>query len=75
VKDILIANQVIGAPKAQRLAALKPECCRPIGGGLPVNIADLGAAALDAGVIIGVLIEVDIGMRRCGVPPGDPLWP
>src|ERR1035438_7206753 len=72
VKDVLGANQVVGAPKAQRLAALNRGAAVRSAVDSAVNVAELGAAALDAGVIIGVLIEVDIGMRRCGVPPGEP---
>ena len=72
VKDVLVANQVVGAPKAQRLAALNRGAAVRSAVDSAVNVAELGAAALDAGVIIGVLIEVDIGMRRCGVPPGEP---
>jgi D-serine deaminase-like pyridoxal phosphate-dependent protein len=35
------------------------------------NIAAMGRAAQDAGATIGVLVEVDIGMNRCGVAPGE----
>jgi D-serine deaminase-like pyridoxal phosphate-dependent protein len=74
VKDVLVANQVVGAPKAQRLAALNRGAAVRSAVDSTVNVAELGAAALDAGVIIRVLIEVDIGMRRCGVPPGEIGW-
>ena len=33
----------------------------------PDHVAPLGAAARDAGVTIGVLVDVDLGMKRCGV--------
>jgi len=38
----------------------------------PASVAELGAAALAAGVTVGLLVEVDVGMRRCGVPGGEP---
>src|SRR5262249_54302753 len=38
----------------------------------PDHIKALSAAAADAGVTIGVLVEIDIGMARCGVEPGQP---
>jgi 3-hydroxy-D-aspartate aldolase len=38
----------------------------------PANIEQMGQAATKAGSTIQVLIEVDIGMRRCGVQPGEP---
>jgi D-serine deaminase-like pyridoxal phosphate-dependent protein len=38
------------------------------------GVADMGAAAVEAGVTVGALVEVDIGMNRCGVPPGEPTF-
>jgi len=73
VKDVLIANQVVGASKAQRLAALNRGAVVRSAVDSAVNIAELGAAAVEAGVMIRVLIEVDIGMGRCGVPAGEPV--
>jgi D-threonine aldolase len=72
VKDVLIANEVVGTQKAQRLAALNRGATVRSAVDSAINVAELGAAASEAGVTIGVLIEVDIGMRRCGVPPGEP---
>src|SRR5205085_7434938 len=34
------------------------------------NIAELALAASTAGVTLNVLVEVDVGQGRCGVPPG-----
>jgi D-serine deaminase-like pyridoxal phosphate-dependent protein len=36
------------------------------------NVNMLSEAAVAAGVSIGVLVEVDVGMGRCGVAPGQP---
>lgn len=72
VSDVLIANQVIGAPKAQRLAALNRTATVRAAVDSPENVAELGTAAVGAGVTIGVLVEVDVGMRRCGVAAGKP---
>ena len=38
----------------------------------PGNVAELSAAAMAAGVELRVLVEVDVGMGRCGVGPGEP---
>jgi D-serine deaminase-like pyridoxal phosphate-dependent protein len=71
IRDILIANQVVGAAKMPRLAALarrvKLAVCVDDAG----NLDALSAAMRDAGATLGVLVEVDIGMARCGVPPGE----
>ncbi len=72
VKDVLVANQVVGSDKAQRLAALNRSATVRSAVDSEANVLELGAAAQAAGVTIGVLVEVDIGMRRCGVLPGEP---
>jgi 3-hydroxy-D-aspartate aldolase len=70
VRDILVSNEVVGARKLARLAAL----ARQIRIGVCVDrfeqIALLGEAARQAGSRIGVLVEIDVGGRRCGVAPG-----
>ena len=72
VNDVLIANEVVGAAKLKRLAALaqqaKVRVCADDAG----NIRDLDAAARAAGVTLDVLVEVDVGAHRCGVAPGAP---
>jgi D-serine deaminase-like pyridoxal phosphate-dependent protein len=72
IKDILIANQVVGADKARRLAALSGRATVRCAVDSAENARQLSAIAIEAGVVIQVLIEVDIGMRRCGVSPGEP---
>jgi D-serine deaminase-like pyridoxal phosphate-dependent protein len=73
VKDVLIANQVVGPEKAQRLALLNRTATVRAAVDDPANVAQLGAAAVAAGVTIGVLVEVDVGMRRSGLQAGDPV--
>ena len=71
IADVLIANQVLGAAKARRVAALNRQAVVRATVDSPGNVVDLGAAAAAAGVTVGVLVEVDIGMDRCGVAPGE----
>jgi D-serine deaminase-like pyridoxal phosphate-dependent protein len=70
--DILVANQVVGPAKARRLAELNKTALVRCAIDAREQIVELNEAALDAGVTIPVFIEVDVGMKRCGVPPGDP---
>jgi len=70
IRDILIANQIVGPIKIARLVALATKACLLVAVDAPENIRMLAQAAAAAGVEIGVLVEVDIGMKRCGVPPG-----
>ncbi len=73
VQDVLIANQVVGPGKARRLAALNRTATVRCAVDSEINVVELGAAAVEAGVTIGMLIETDIGMHRCGVQPGEPV--
>ncbi len=70
VRDILVSNEVVGARKLARLAAL----ARQIRIGVCVDhfeqIAMFDAAARQAGSRIDVLVEIDVGGRRCGIAPG-----
>ncbi|UCD30739.1 MAG: DSD1 family PLP-dependent enzyme [Planctomycetota bacterium] len=72
ISDVLIANQVVGPAKAQRLISLasRLEKLRVAVDHIDQAVA-ISEAAKAAGVSIGILVEVDIGMGRCGVPPGE----
>lgn len=70
--DLLIANQVVGPEKMKRLTRLAGIVDKVA---VAIDHIDQAAAiseaAAAAGVTVGVLIEVDIGMGRCGVAPGE----
>lgn len=75
VADVLVSNEVAGAGKLQRLAALARNarialCTDDLG-----NVADLEAAAAALDVRLRVLVEIDVGAARCGVAPGAPALP
>ncbi len=70
--DILIANQIVGPLKVRRLADLARRAQVRVCVDAPDNVEELSQAARAAGVTVGVLVEVDIGMKRCGVEPGEP---
>jgi D-serine deaminase-like pyridoxal phosphate-dependent protein len=72
IRDILIANQIVDRGKIARLAALGRHADLMVAVDNPGNLEDLGDAARAHGTRIRVLVEVDIGMNRCGVPPGEP---
>ena len=69
IRNILIANQVVGSAKLRRLAALAGRCTLTVAVDDLGNARQIAHAAREAGTTIGVLIEVDTGMGRCGVPP------
>ena len=70
IPDILVSNEVVGAAKLARLCALstiaKVAVC--VDDALQVEAIEQAAAA--AGHRMTVLVEIDVGAARCGVPPG-----
>ena len=72
IKDILIANQIVGAAKIARLVNLAAYTDVMVCVDDPSNVCDLDAAAQAKGARLRVLVELNIGMGRCGVMPGEP---
>jgi D-serine deaminase-like pyridoxal phosphate-dependent protein len=72
VADIFVANEIIGPRKLARLAALARQAQVRVCVDDRDNVTEMAQAARAAGVTLGVLVEVNIGMNRCGVEPGEP---
>ena len=72
IEDILIANQVVGELKIARLTDLAAHAELMVAVDDPANVAALSRACQAKGVSLRVLVEVDIGMHRCGAQPGMP---
>jgi D-serine deaminase-like pyridoxal phosphate-dependent protein len=70
--SILIANQIVTSGGIARLAELARRT------EVIVAVDDLGNAraiskrAREADAVVNVLVEVNVGLNRCGVPPGLP---
>ncbi len=71
IKDILVANQVIGPTKIARLIGLLHHTRVTVAVDDPENMRELARAAAAQGVELDVLVEVNTGMNRCGVEPGE----
>jgi D-serine deaminase-like pyridoxal phosphate-dependent protein len=71
-RDILIANEVLGPGKAARVAKVAAQADIIVAVDSPATVDDLAKAARAAGVEIGVLVDVNVGMPRCGIAPGEP---
>ena len=65
VKDVLVSNEIVGAPKLKRLAELSRRARIGVCVDNAENVRQLKGD-------LDVYIEIDVGMRRCGVPPGAP---
>ena len=72
IRDVYLANQIVGSMKLARLALLAKVAAIRVCVDDADNVRAMAAAAREAGVTLGVLVEVDIGMNRCGVEPGAP---
>ncbi len=72
IKDILIANEIVTPQKIARLMGLAKHADMMVAVDDPVNVENLSQAAQAKDVKLRVLIEVDIGMKRCGTMPGKP---
>ncbi len=71
VKNILIPNQVVGDSKIKRVIALASEANIVVAADDAGNVEQLSAAASGVGKEIGVIVEVNVGMNRCGTEPGE----
>ena len=72
VGNVLVSNEVAGAGKLDRLAALARRATIAICADDADNVAEIEAAAARMGARIDVLVEIDVGGRRCGTTPGAP---
>lgn len=72
IDDVLIANQVVGAIKCERLARLAARARVTVAVDHIEQALAISHAATAVGSVVSLLIEVDIGMGRCGVSPGQP---
>jgi len=70
IPDVMVTNEVVGARKLARLAALAKVARVSLCADDPRQVAAIAAAAEAAGVRLPVLVEIDVGAARCGVAPG-----
>ena len=72
ITDILIANQIVTTAKITRLVNLRAQANVAVAIDDAANVSAIGAAAVQKGVVVDVLIEVNTGMNRSGTLPGVP---
>jgi D-serine deaminase-like pyridoxal phosphate-dependent protein len=66
VADVLVTNEIVGAPKIARLAALAQRAHV----GVCVDNLDNLKQLRESGAELDVYLELEVGMRRCGIAPG-----
>jgi 3-hydroxy-D-aspartate aldolase len=72
VRNVLVSNEIVDQRKIARLVELARQAEVAVCVDDPGNVRDLAEAARAFGVRLPVLVEIDVGNLRCGVPPGAP---
>ena len=67
IGDVLVSNEVVGAQKIARLAELSRRAQIGVCVDNPENVRQIAAS----GAKLDVYVELEVGMRRCGVEPGQ----
>jgi len=68
--DVLIANEIVSPDKCARVAALARDRSVTVAADSAAGLEAMASAARNAGVTVGVVIDVNVGQNRCGVQPG-----
>jgi D-serine deaminase-like pyridoxal phosphate-dependent protein len=68
-RDLVVAYPVVGASKWWRLAELARTCTVTVNVDSEIGARGLSAAAVAAGSVLRVHLDIDTGLHRCGVSP------
>jgi len=66
ITDVLIAYPVVGTEKAQRLCRLAERARLSVAIDSEAVAVSLSRVAAERGVSLGILVELDVGVHRCG---------
>ncbi len=69
-RNVLIASQIVTRSKIARLCALAQANAISVAVDSAANVETLSQAATASGTELGVFVELDAGLGRCGVAPG-----
>ena len=67
IDDVFVINEAVGVEKTRALALLAREASVTVAVDDSIQVAELSQAAVAAGSALGLVIDVDEGMHRCGV--------
>ena len=73
VPDVLVSNEITGVRKIERLVSLAKEARIGVCVDNLNNVRELAEAAERGAVHLSVLLEIDVGSKRCGVAPASRL--
>lgn len=69
LNDIFITNEIAGKQKLDRLASLALKCDVAVAIDNEDNAHELSKSCAEFGSEVSVLVDVDVGLHRCGVGP------
>jgi len=72
IRGILIANEIAGETPIERFVELSREVPVLVAVDNPKVVADMVRLARNRKTEVNVLVDVDLGLKRCGMPPGEP---
>ena len=73
ITDVLVCYPIVGADKLLRLAHLARRAKISVALDSFEVAEGLATTAREHGVRFDILVEVDSGLNRCGLPPGEPV--
>ena len=72
IRDVLIANEIAGETPVGRFVEFSREVPVLVAVDNPKVVADMARLARNRKAEVNVLVDVDLGLKRCGLPPGEP---
>lgn len=72
VRSILIANEIAGDGKIKWLADLSRETDLMVAVDDERVVSEIASASRKHGTRISALVDINVGLNRCGVQPGEP---
>lgn len=73
IRDLLIANEFVSEDKIERIAKLATTARVIVAVDSQLGVERLAATASQVGTTIDVLVDVDVGMNRCGIRSTEEL--
>lgn len=71
IKSVLVANEIAGEEMIRRFVDLSREAPVIVGVDNPRTVDHMAFIAGDARGLLNVLVDIDLGLNRCGVPSAE----
>lgn len=71
IQNILLTNEIVGENPLRQWAELSREATVIAAVDHPKVVDDMARIARDTRAPLNIAVEIDLGMKRCGVPPGE----